>query len=399
MSFLPPNELHFRTASNQKDITKHGAEIFGVSVEQFTNWRWQMKNQVQSASEVANILQLSASEKDAFVALHEKFHAGITPYYIALMRADDEFCPVRLQALPRMDELTDPLGMPDPLDEISNSPVKEVVQVYEDRVAFCVAQLCPVYCRYCFRKRRDEEIGLHFNRKIVDTGIDYIRSNSKIRDVLITGGDPLVANDASIEDVVSRLREIPHVDLIRIGTRVPVTLPYRITEELADMLAKYHPIWINTHFNCPEELTPEAASAIDTLSRRGIPIGNQSVLLKGVNDSAERMKKLVEGIVKLRARPYYLYHPQIVEGTAHMRVPIEQGLDIMRSLRGRTSGYAIPQYIIDTPTGKIPLTPNYVLGRSGDDVVLKDVRGGIWKEPSPLGDYKTNMPIEIFAEN
>lgn len=394
MPYLEPRELHLRTAFHREAVLELGARLFKVTKEQFANWRWQMKHQVQSAEELENILELSADEKEAFFSLKERFHAGITPYYIALMLRSEA---VRVQGLPRLAELSDEVGTPDPLQEVNNSPVKEVVHVYEDRVAFCVAQLCPVYCRYCFRKRRDEEVGLHFNPRIVDAGIEYIRANSKIRDVLITGGDPLVANDGTIEDVLRRLREIDHVQILRIGTRVPVTLPYRITEELADMLEKYHPFWINTHFNCVEEITPDAAAAVDTLLRRGIPVGNQSVLLKGVNDSVEKMKALVEGLVKIRVRPYYLYQAQTVEGTEHLRVPIEQGLDIMRGLRGHTTGFAIPQYILDTPSGKVPLTPNNVVGRRGDGVVLETLNKETWWEANPIGDYVPKRPLPSLS--
>jgi lysine 2,3-aminomutase len=250
-----------------------------------------------------------------------------------------------------------------------------------------------VYCRYCFRKRRDEEVGLHFNKTIVDAGIAYIASNSRIRDVLITGGDPLIANDATLENLLSRLRAIPHVEILRIGTRVPVTLPYRVTPELAKMLAKYHPIWVNTHFNCAEEITPEATAAVDTLLREGIPVGNQAVLLKGVNDTPERLKALVEGLVRIRARPYYIYQAQIVEGTGHLRVPVEKGLDLMRSLRGNTTGFAIPQYVLDTPFGKVPLSPNHVVGRQGDEVVVETNGGKLWGEPNPLGTYEPKRPL------
>ncbi|MEY3902837.1 MAG: hypothetical protein RL189_2143 [Pseudomonadota bacterium] len=393
MPFRSPNELHLRSATRREDITARGARLFGVSCEQFSNWRWQMKNQLSSADDALKVMQLSGSEREAFEALRESFQAGITPYYLALMNLENEFDPVRLQAMPRLEELGDRIGVADPLQEVGNSPVKEVVHVYPDRVAFCVAQLCPVYCRYCFRKRRDEEVGLHFNPKIVDQGLEYIASQPRIRDVLITGGDPLVAQDGTLENLLRRLREIPHVEIVRIGTRVPVTLPYRITEELADMLAQFHPLWINTHFNCPEELTPEAAAAIDTLLSRGIPVGNQSVLLAGINDTGERLKSLLEGLVKMRVRPYYLYQAQTVEGTAHLRVPIEKGLDLMRSLRGNTTGFAIPQYVLDTPSGKIPISPNHVLGRADDDVVLLDLKNKAWHEVNPLAGYVSQTPL------
>ena len=346
-----------------------------------------MKNQIFSPEQLIGLVSLSENEKEAFVKLKHKFQAGISPYSIALINFENESDPVRLQLLPRLEELTDQYGVADPLQEVTNSPVKELVHVYHDKIAWCVAQLCPVYCRYCFRKRRDEEVGLHYNPKIIESGLNYIASNKNIRDVLITGGDPLIANDSAIENLLKKLREIDHVEIIRFGTRTPVALPYRITENLANILEKYHPIWINTHFNTDQELTPEAASAIDTLLKRGIPVGNQSVFLKNVNDTSEKMRSLLNGLIRLRARPYYIYHPQIVEGTEHLRIPIEQGLDIMKSLRGNTSGFAIPQYVLDTPSGKIPISPNHVVGRQGDHFIVKQLNGEFWSEPSPLNGY------------
>lgn len=383
MAFIKPNQLHFRTATNSQNITEKGAKLFSVSEEQFSNWRWQMKHQVQSYEDVKGILNLSENEISAFEHLKKKFHAGISPYSMALMDFNNDNDPVRLQLLPRMEELHDNHGVADPLNEVNNSPVKEMVHVYQDRVAWCVAQLCPVYCRYCFRKRRDGEEGLHFNPKIIQAGIDYISKNKNIRDVLITGGDPFIAHDSSIENLLIKLRQIDHVEIIRFGTRTPVSLPYRITEEFADMLAKYHPIWINTHFNTAQELTPEASSAIDTLSRRGIVVGNQSVFLKNINDQTDTMRKLLNGLVKMRVRPYYIYHPQIVEGTEHLRIPIEKGLSIMKQLRGSTTGFAIPQYVLDTPTGKVPLSPNHFIGRQGDHVLVEQLNGQPWAEPNP----------------
>jgi lysine 2,3-aminomutase len=395
MPFITPNELHIRTASNKKSITKVGAQMFGVTEETFANWRWQMKSQVQNADDLINILKISKNEEDAFAELKNRFHAGISPYSIALMDFNDSHDPVRLQLMPRMEELKDKYGVSDPLKEVNNSPVKEVVHVYKDRIAWCVAQLCPVYCRYCFRKRRDGEEGLHFNPKIIEKGLEYIASNKNIRDVLITGGDPFITQDSTIENLLKKLREIPHVEIIRFGTRTPVSLPYRITEELADILAMYHPIWINTHFNSVQELTPESTSAIDTLLKRGIPVGNQSVFLKDVNDHVDKMRSLVNGLVRIRVRPYYIYHPQIVEGTEHLRIPLEKGLDIMRGLRGSTTGFANPQYVLDTPTGKIPLSPNHVLARDGENVILEQLTTEPWAEPSPLNGY---VPERSLAE-
>lgn len=385
MSSFPITALHDRSAWRSTRVTPSGSKQFGVSPETFSNWRWQMKHQIQNASDASGDIRYTADETSAFSKLAVKFQAGITPYYASIMDPENPQCPVRLQATPRLAEHQDRLGVPDPLEEKNNSPVPEVVHVYPDRVAFCVAQLCPVYCRYCFRKRRDEEQGLHFNPRIIDRGLEYISSKPTIRDVLLTGGDPLITQDATLLHLLRRLREIPHVEVVRIGTRVPVTLPYRITTELAQALAEFHPLWINTHFNCVEEVTPEAAAAIDNLSRAGIPVGNQSVLLKGVNDTYGKMKALGEALLRIRVRPYYLYHPQIVEGTEHLRVPIETGLDIMRKLRGTTTGFAIPTYILDTPYGKLPLTPNNLVGRDGDHVILQTNDGKHeWREPNPL---------------
>lgn len=386
----PPMELNsshtlaFKTAYNKKDIVTMGAERFQVSADQFGNWRWQMKHQISTSQQLQTVLDPHPDETEGFEKLSHKFQAGITPYYAMLMDPKNPSCPIRIQANPVIQELYDPIGVADPLNETSNSPVKEMVHVYEDRVAFCIAQLCSVYCRYCFRKRRDEEVGLHFNPKVIQEGVDYIQSHPKIRDVLLTGGDPLVAHDSQILKVVEEIRSIPHVEIIRIGTRVPVTLPYRITPELAKGLAQFHPIWINTHFNHPLEVTPDAANSIDILLREGIPVGNQSVLLKGVNDDFNTLKALNEALVRIRVRPYYLYQAQIVEGTEHLRVPIEKGIELVKHLRGRTSGYAIPQYVLDTPTGKIPLNPQFIKSRKNDFLELEDLWGNSWEEHNPL---------------
>jgi len=381
--FLP--EEFRRFADDPESITARAARRFGVPATSFINWRWQMRHQVGNAEQALARLALSTSEEDGFKLLADAFVSGVTPYYLALMDQDpSKSCPVRLQGLPRREELNVRVGVKDPLDEVPHSPVKEVVQVYPDRVAFCVAQLCPVYCRYCFRKRRDEEDGLHFNRRIVDRGIAYIASNPAIRDVLITGGDPFIASDEAIDNLLSRIRAIPHVEIIRFGTRTPVTLPYRVTARLAKILAKYHPVWLNTHFNCAEEITPEAAQAVANLVDHGIPVGNQSVLLRGVNDTTERHIKLLRELLKIRVRPYYLFHPHLIEGTEHLRVPVDAGLRLMKSLRGNITGLGIPTYIVDTPSGKVPMMPNHVLGTDGEDLLLEDVRGQIWREKSAL---------------
>lgn len=379
---------YFSSPSTTPALTQEMAARFNVPVETFTNWRWQMAQQITSLEDAKRLLELTPAEEEGFTALGAIFNIGITPYYLGLMLpslSDPQAnCPIRLQALPHAAELSDELGVKDPLLEVDHSPVKEVVHVYPDRVAFCVAQLCPVYCRYCFRKRRDDEVGLHFNRRIVDRGIEYIAQNKAIRDVLVTGGDPFIASDEAIDQLLRRLRAIPHVEIIRFGTRTPVTLPYRITEKLAKILAQYHPVWLNTHFNCAEELTSEAATATAHLVNNGIPVGNQSVLLKGVNDSPARMMALVKGLLKLRVRPYYVFHPHAVEGTEHLRVSIPRGLEIMKSLRSNVTGFGIPTYALDTPHGKIPLQHHYILGTDGQDMLLETPRGEIWREKGAL---------------
>ena len=376
-------------AQDQQTISAVGAKKFGVDREQFLNWRWQMAKQIENPQAAAAILKPLPQEVQGFSELDKIFVTGATPYYASLMKSElspGESCPIRLQALPRQEELYDKLGQKDPLDEVPHSPVPEVVHVYPDRVAFCVAQLCPVYCRYCFRKRRDEQSGLHFNREIIDRGIAYIASNPAIRDVLITGGDPFIASDDALDKLLAKIRAIPHVDIIRFGTRTPVTLPYRVTAKLGKILSKYHPVWVNTHFNCPEELTAESQLAIANLVNHGIPVGNQAVLLKGVNDSNERMLELCRGLLRMRVRPYYVFHPHTVAGTAHLRVSVKRGLAIMKSLRGNITGFGIPTYALDTPSGKIPIGHNYILGEDGDDLIVETIRGEIWREKGVLRD-------------
>lgn len=381
--FIP--EEFRRFAQDPSSLTYQAAERFGVDPLTFINWRWHMRRQIGTEVQAMAALPLAPEESEGFRRLGEAFVAGITPYYMALMSQDPTVsCPIRLQALPRKEEMDDPIGVPDPLDEVPHSPVREVVHVYPDRVAFCVAQLCPVYCRYCFRKRRDEEVGLHFNRRIVDRGIEYIAANPAIRDVLVTGGDPFIASDQALISLLERLRAIPHVEIIRFGTRTPVTLPYRVTRRLAAQIAKFHPVWVNTHFNCAEEVTPEAMQAVANLADHGIPVGNQSVLLRGVNDTYERMMPLLRALLKARVRPYYLFHPHLVQGTEHLRVGVDEGLRLMRSIRGNITGLGIPTYIVDTPSGKVPLMPNHVLGEDGTDLILEDIRGKIWRERAAL---------------
>jgi len=342
-----------------------------------------MQHRIGSAAELARFVEPTADEVQAIEALSRSFRFVITPYYASLMDPKDPGCPIRRQVVPSLNELDDPAGLPDPLDEVAHSPVKNVVRVYPDRIAFCVNNECALYCRFCLRKRMvgDEEWSM--KKRELGDALAWIARTPEIRDVLLTGGDPLVFSDDRLEWLLAELRRIPHVEIIRLGTRLPVTLPFRVTEGLVHMLERYHPIWVNTHFNHPRELTPEAAEACDKLLHAGIPVGNQSVLLRGINDDLATMQALCEGLVRMRVRPYYCYQAQLLEGTAHFRVPIEKGIEIFRGMRGRTSGFAIPQYLLDTPFGKVPLGHSYQRGREGDDVLLESFDGRVWREHNP----------------
>jgi lysine 2,3-aminomutase len=351
---------------------------------EWMSWTWQMRHRIRDIDGLREYLEPTPEEAEGIARLADRFHFVITPYYAALMDPADPACPIRRQVVPHVAEVDDPAGLADPLDEVAHSPVKNVIRVYPDRIAFCVNNECALYCRFCLRKRMVGEPEWAMKQRELQRAIDWIRATPEIRDVLLTGGDPLVFSDERLGWLLSELRRIPHVEIIRLGTRLPVTLPFRVTDDLCRLLAAHHPIWLNTHFNHPLELTPEAAAACDLLTRAGVPVGNQSVLLRGVNDDPETMKRLCEGLVRMRVRPYYCYQAQLLEGTAHFRVPIERGIEIFRALRGRTSGFAIPQYVLDTPYGKVPLSYPYLRGREGDDVLVESYDGQIWRERNPL---------------
>lgn len=344
-----------------------------------------MRNRVHSAETLQQWINPIADELQAIQETADIFRWNITPYYASLMDANDPDCPIRKHVVPRMSEMaTDIIGVVDPLEEVAHSPVKNLIHNYEDRVAFCVTAECAIYCRYCLRKRMVGDADFFMNKAELQEALDYLAAHPEIRDVLLTGGDPLIFSDTNLEWLISRLRAIPHIEIIRIGSRLPVTLPQRITDDLCTMLAKYHPIWLNTHFNHPKELTDEVYEAVDKLTKAGIPVGNQTVLLKEINDDVAVMKELIEKLVKFRIRPYYLYQAQVIGGTAHFRTSIEKGIEIMKALQGRTSGYAIPKYVLDTPFGKVPLNGTYLKGRSGDYVIMESTRGALWAEPNPI---------------
>ena len=311
----------------------------GILDRDWNDWRWQLRNCITSVNDLEKYVNLSDGERAGIETAGTRYRWAITPYYAALMRPDDAECPLRIQQVPSVQELTDDLGTKDPLFERDHSPVDAVVHVYPDRVAFKITNVCPTYCRYCFREYFVGNIDEHHTRAKVQEGIDYIANTPSIRDVLVTGGDPLLFSDQRLDDLLSRLRAIRHVQIIRTGSRTPCTLPQRITPALCDILSRHHPIWLNTHFNHPEEITSDAAEACDRLLRAGVPLGNQTVLLRGVNDDPLVMRDLVHQLLAIRVRPYYIFQCQLEMGTAHLRTSIETGLEIVQALRGHTTGF------------------------------------------------------------
>lgn len=357
-----------------------------VSPEDWNDWRWQIRNRITSVDVLSKIIRLSEQEKSDIGVCLKKFRMAITPYYASLMDPNNKKCPIRLQAVPSIKELHDSAGdMLDPLHEDEDSPVPGITHRYPDRVLFLVTDQCSMYCRHCTRRRLAGAKDSALPRTQLDRAVGYIQSNRQVRDVVISGGDPLTLSDEGLEYILKKLRAVKHLEIIRIGTRTPVVLPQRITPQLCEILKKYHPVWINTHFNHPLEITPESIEACARLADAGIPLGNQSVLLKGVNDCPSLMTKLLHNLVRMRVRPYYLYQCDLSKGIGHFRTPISKGIEIMESLRGHTSGLAIPTFVVDAPGGggKIPVLPQYVLSQSTDKVVLRNFEGGIYVYTEP----------------
>jgi len=356
-----------------------------VPDEKWDDWRWQLSNRINSLEEVAAVLNLTDEER-AGLSADDKFRVDITPYFASLIDPDDPDDPIRRQVIPLgREHQAFTAMMEDSLAEDRHSPVPGLVHRYPDRVLMLVTTQCASYCRYCTRSRIVGDPTQNFNSRDHEAQLEYLRRTPQVRDVLISGGDGLTLAPKLFEKIIRGLREIPHIEIIRIGSRVPVFLPQRVDDELCEMLAKYHPIWMNLHFNHPNEITPEVSRAVDKLTRAGIPIGNQSVLLAGVNDCVHIQRALVHRLVENRIRPYYLYQCDLVEGSGHFRTPVGKGLEIMEGLRGHTSGYAVPTYVIDAPGGggKIPVMPNYLISYSDHKVVLRNYEGYIttYEEP------------------
>ncbi len=359
-----------------------------ATVEEWNNWRWQLHNRIKDIHGLKKIFHLSEDEQTAISHFQNQLPLSITPYYAGLIERNNPKQPLRRTVIPVTAESQfSPEEALDPLAEEHDSPVPGLIHRYPDRVLFLVTDYCSTYCRYCTRSRMvGQGKGHPYNRDQWNNAIRYIENTPAVRDVLISGGDPLTLPEESLEWLLRKLRQIRHVELLRIGTKAPVVLPQRITPTLTRVLKKYHPLWMSLHFTHPEELTPEVTQACERLTNAGIPLGSQTVLLSGINDDVETMKKLVHGLLKIRVKPYYLYQCDPILGSSHFRTPVKKGLEIIRGLRGHTTGYAVPNYVIDAPGGggKIPLLPESVLGREGDDLMLLNYKGGVYRYPDPV---------------
>lgn len=359
--------------------------------EEWNDWQWQFRNRIKDIKGLERIIRLTDDEREA-LSSQKGLPVSITPYYASLIDPYRPMQPLRRTMVPVLSEQSClPGEADDPLGEDGHSPVPGLVHRYPDRVLFLVSGVCAAYCRYCTRSRMvGKRGGMRFTIGQWEQAIEYIEKTPAIRDVLLSGGDPLMLPDDKLEWLLSRLRRIPHVELVRIGTKTPVVLPQRITPALTRMLRRFHPLWMSIHFTHPDELTPESAQACKRLADAGIPLGSQTVLLKGINDGVDTMKRLVQGLLKVRVKPYYLYQCDPISGSGHFRTSVEKGLDIIRGLRGHTTGYAVPTYVIDAPGGggKIPLLPDYVKGRDGGNLLLANYEGNTYLYPDRSG-----MPI------
>jgi lysine 2,3-aminomutase len=371
-----------------------------VPDKDWNDWRWQLKNRISTLAQLQRLMPTLTPEEHAGTQLaNTKLALGITPYFFNLIDPADEHCPIRRQVVPRLEETnTAPWEMSDPCGEDSHSPVPGLVHRYPDRVLFLVTDRCASYCRYCTRSRLvSNASGYDFHPEF-DKQLAYIAQHSEIRDVLLSGGDPLLLSDEKLEDLLTRLRAIPHIEFLRIGTRIPIFLPQRVTPELCAMLKQFHPLFISIHSNHPRELTTEVRDALGRLADAGIPLGNQSVLLKHVNDDVMVMKALVQKLLMCRVKPYYVYQCDLIAGSAHLRTSVRKGLEIMKALRGHTTGYAVPQYVIDAPGGggKVPINPDYILQRNASRVVIRNFEGKVFEYPEAQDGTPLFKPSEDF---
>ena len=370
---------------NYKDI-----DIYkDVTCEEWNDWKWQVRNRITTVEQLKKIINIQPQEEEAIDKCLKTLRMAITPYYASLMDPNDPNCPIRKQAVPTTHELNfSDADIEDPLHEDGDSPVPGLTHRYPDRVLLLITDMCAMYCRHCTRRRFAGNNDCAQPSDRIEKALEYIRNATEVRDVLLSGGDCLLVDDNKLEYIISELRKIPHVEIIRLGSRTPVVNPMRITEDLVNMLKKYHPIWLNTHFNHPKEVTEEAIRACTMLADAGIPLGNQSVLLRGVNDCVYTMRQLVHDLVKMRVRPYYIYQCDLSQGIEHFRTKVSKGIEIIEGLRGHTSGYCVPTFVVDAPGGggKTPVMPQYIISQSPNKVVLRNFEGVIttYTEPNFL---------------
>ncbi|ADL12794.1 lysine 2,3-aminomutase [Acetohalobium arabaticum] len=361
-------------------------EVWDCSKEEWEDWRWQLKNSITTADELQQYFDIDDQQAEEIKEAAKIFPMSITPYYASLIDFDDELCPIKLQAVPQKEELEEyEYEMEDPLHEEEDSPVPGLTHRYPDRVLLMVTNYCSMFCRHCTRKRKVGDGNTQDDFDQIQAGIEYIKNNPQVRDVLLSGGDPLLLDLDKLEKIIARLKEIPHVEIVRLGSRVPVVLPQRIDDELIARLKKYSPLWINTHFNHKKEITSRSKKALAKLADNGFPLGNQTVLLRNINDSPAVMEDLMHKLVANRVRPYYLYQCDLSRGIEHFRTSISTGIEIIESLIGHTSGFAVPRYVVDAPGGggKIPISPNYVISSSSQKTILRNYEGDIvaYREP------------------
>ncbi len=380
----PPNET-----DSQKSFVAHAPGYWagsGVSPEQWNSHLWQLRNRITSLAQLEEHLELTSEERNGVILSGTKLAMAITPHFFNLIDRDDPDCPIRRQVIPRVEEtLVSPYEMSDPCGEDSHMPVPGLVHRYPDRVLFLVTDRCAAYCRYCTRSRVVSGVGEQELETDYEAAFRYLEQHTEIRDVLLSGGDPLLFSDAKLDRILGRLRQIRHLEFLRIGSRVPIFLPQRITPELCAMLRRHHPLFISVHANHAKELTTEVREGLERLADAGIPLGNQSVLLRGVNDDVATMRDLVHKLLMCRVRPYYLYQLDLIQGSSHLEVPVEEGIRIIEGLRGHTTGYAVPQYVIDAPGGggKVPVNPEYVLQRTADRTLVRNYEGRTFEYPEP----------------
>jgi lysine 2,3-aminomutase len=373
-----------------------------VTPEQWNDWKWQARNRVTKVEELKEVVNLTHEEEEGVRESLKILRMAITPYYASLMDPEDPHCPVRMQAVPTIREIDfADADMEDPLFEDVDSPVHGLTHRYPDKVLFLITDQCGMYCRHCTRRRLAGQTDNERDQDTISAAIKYVDEHEEVRDVLLSGGDPLLVSDQRLKDIVSRLQAIDHVDIVRIGSRAPCTLPQRVTPELCQLLKEHHPIWLNTHFNHPKEITPESKRAVEMLADAGVPVGNQSVLLKGINDCPTIMKKLVQDLVKIRCRPYYFYQCDMSRGIEHFRTSVAKGIEIAEALRGHTSGFAVPTFILDAPGGggKIPLAPQYLISMSDKRVVVRNYEGGTFQYIEPKDRISVCPPTCRLCED